>query len=309
MDSRAGVVKHFLAEKGFGFISSAMKEGDIFFHINNVAGKQMLVAGDNVFFDVGSNISFDAGSRKGHPCARNIRIQGLSGLENKWFAAVLEQSQAKLEVLAAAGQDVNAISRKQCTCFETCACFETCSWIEQEEVNICHNYKCDCWCNCDSSMPTGLLLAIQHEKVDSVRTLIDLRADVNKHALLVEAVANANERLVQMLLSAGANSNIEDDFHNTPLCVAAQNGHTSIALMLFGAGARPEARAPCVFVNDECLPAEAHAVLKHRDTALAMRRQAIQAALPQFPQALITLLSEYGCVKSLFSLYFSRWCE
>jgi CspA family cold shock protein len=62
-----GTVKFFNVEKGFGFISRAGDEGDVFVHYSNIAGSgfKSLEEGQKVEFDV-------APGRKG-PEAQNVR--------------------------------------------------------------------------------------------------------------------------------------------------------------------------------------------------------------------------------------------
>ena len=62
-----GTVKFFNSEKGFGFITQADNEGDVFVHYSNIAGSgfKTLEEGQQVTFDV-------APGRKG-PEAQNVR--------------------------------------------------------------------------------------------------------------------------------------------------------------------------------------------------------------------------------------------
>ncbi|MGH9109443.1 MAG: cold-shock protein [Acidimicrobiales bacterium] len=62
-----GTVKFFNAQKGFGFITQAGGEGDVFVHYSNIAGTgfKSLEEGQQVTFDV-------VAGRKG-PEAQNVR--------------------------------------------------------------------------------------------------------------------------------------------------------------------------------------------------------------------------------------------
>lgn len=61
-----GTVKFFNEAKGFGFITPVIEGAkDVFFHISEVAGKEILPDGEPVYYDMGS-------SPKG-PVAKNVR--------------------------------------------------------------------------------------------------------------------------------------------------------------------------------------------------------------------------------------------
>lgn len=47
-----GKVKLYKSDKGYGFITMNNGAGDVFYHINNVAGKKVLEAGQAVEFEI-----------------------------------------------------------------------------------------------------------------------------------------------------------------------------------------------------------------------------------------------------------------
>jgi cold shock protein len=56
--TQTGTISYFSDERGFGFISRAGMERDVFYHISGIAnrvGRQVLSVGDVVTFDLAEN--------------------------------------------------------------------------------------------------------------------------------------------------------------------------------------------------------------------------------------------------------------
>jgi uncharacterized protein len=93
-----------------------------------------------------------------------------------------------------------------------------------------------------NSLP--LIDAVKAGNVQSVRTLLEQRADVDAAlpdgttALHWAAHANATE-LAELLIAAGANANAANRYGVTPLTLAATNGNAAVATALLRAGADP----------------------------------------------------------------------
>ncbi len=93
-----------------------------------------------------------------------------------------------------------------------------------------------------NSLP--LIDAVKTGNVESVRTLLKQRVDVNAAlpdgttALHWAAHANARE-LAQLLIAAGAKPNVANRYGVTPLTLAASNGNAALAEALLKAGADP----------------------------------------------------------------------
>lgn len=270
MTSKTGVVKKSIVERGFGFISSDGEQPDIFYHINDVVGKQMLMEGDKVHFEVAI--------KKGKLCAKKVQVEGLSGLEEEWFAAALEQDCAKLRSLAAAGQDVNAIRRSKQKCQRCNGTGEGQGGYSGEDIQVSRR-NWICW-KCkgtgyDARLPTAICLAVQHEKPESLKAIVDMGADVNKQKPLLAATSKGNKGIV-------------------PLDLASRKGHTSIALMLLDSGAQLLAHEYYDDYEVEFITADEQASrCGHHETARAIHRHSIALALPFLPQSLSRLVCEY----------------
>ena len=151
-------------------------------------------------------------------------------------------------------------------------------------------------------MPTAICLAVQHEKPESLKAIIEMGADVNKQKPLLEATSKGNKELVQILLDALANPNIQHE-GSVPLDLASRKGHTSIALMLLDSGAKLTAHE---YFDDNCdevefITADEEASrCGHHETARAIHRHSIALALPFLPQPLSRLVCEYT-----ISVYYS----
>ncbi|KAG8631000.1 hypothetical protein KVT40_000140 [Elsinoe batatas] len=89
---------------------------------------------------------------------------------------------------------------------------------------------------------TALHLAAQNGRAEVVRTLLQLKLDVNfqdksgSTALHIAASKGYHE-VVQALLSAGASTEVEDDGEFTALQLAAMNGHAEVVQLLVNGGA------------------------------------------------------------------------
>jgi CspA family cold shock protein len=62
-----GTVKFFNAEKGFGFITPADAEGDVFVHYSNISGDGFKT------LDEGQQVTFDVAPGRKGPEAQNVR--------------------------------------------------------------------------------------------------------------------------------------------------------------------------------------------------------------------------------------------
>ena len=86
--------------------------------------------------------------------------------------------------------------------------------------------------------PAALLRAVQQEKTEDVREALAAGVDVNSTndygaTPLFFACDRGNEEIVKMLLEAGADPSVRDNFYQaSPLTWAMQNGNKSIAVML-----------------------------------------------------------------------------
>jgi ankyrin repeat protein len=84
----------------------------------------------------------------------------------------------------------------------------------------------------------AFLLAIDRERIDSMRLLLNAGAKVNGNfPPLLAAVRTGNTESVNVLLEAGADVNGKDDDGTTPLILAALFNHEGIIKMLLEAGA------------------------------------------------------------------------
>ena len=76
------------------------------------------------------------------------------------------------------------------------------------------------------------------DRIKIIKILIDNGSDVNKqeatklHTPLHDAVLWGHKEVVDILMSNGADINIEDMFGRTPLCLAKFKGHTKVADLL-----------------------------------------------------------------------------
>mmetsp|Transcript_124756 Transcript_124756/g.216310 ORF Transcript_124756/g.216310 Transcript_124756/m.216310 type:complete len:381 (-) Transcript_124756:113-1255(-) len=272
MASQGGIVKTYFCDKGYGFISSQGARR-VIFHIKEVVGQQIPINGDKVRFEMGTS--------RGKPCAQRVQIESLSGYEQEWFAAILEQDDAKLCSLAASGQDVNAVCRDKQPCPRCGGSGLGQGGYSGEDICITRRHW-DCGvCEGEKSvrpMQTGVTLAVENDKPNSLQTLISLGADVNKQSPLCQATLRKNAQLVHALLVARANPNLEKGADaSAPLMVAARRGDKSIVQILLEAGADPNATEIDDIFDDYCDEVEfvtADSVARrqgHHDIACAIR--------------------------------------
>lgn len=96
----------------------------------------------------------------------------------------------------------------------------------------------------DHGGATALFIASQHGRLEAVKFLadkvaIDIPLNTNASPLYV-ACQNGHRQVVEVLLKAGANPNLETEDKATPLFIAAQMGHGAIVKMLLANGADVE---------------------------------------------------------------------
>ena len=95
----------------------------------------------------------------------------------------------------------------------------------------------------DKNHHTPLMLAAENGHNDVSMHLINHGANVGKigvfwqTTLLSYASENGHSRVVELLLSKGVESDVEDKNHHTPLMLAAENGHNDVSLHLINHGA------------------------------------------------------------------------
>ncbi len=99
----------------------------------------------------------------------------------------------------------------------------------------------------DYKKDTALLIAIQKNKIDAVKFLLENGADPNYQrpdsiTPLRSAIDNENEKIVALLLENGADVNIDNANGWVPLMSAARSGNLSIVKMLIDKGANVYAR-------------------------------------------------------------------
>ncbi|KAF4820951.1 Ankyrin repeat domain-containing protein 50 [Colletotrichum siamense] len=83
------------------------------------------------------------------------------------------------------------------------------------------------------------VMKVLEERLGEWSTLIDIRSPLAQETALLMAVCEGWERIVCMLLQAGANVDIGDDSGRLPLQVACQNGNQAIVEELLKFGANP----------------------------------------------------------------------
>ena len=96
----------------------------------------------------------------------------------------------------------------------------------------------------DHGGATALFIASQHGRLEAAKFLadkvaIDIPLNTNASPLYV-ACQNVHTQVVEVLLKAGANVNLETEDKATPLFIAAQMGHGAIVIMLLANGAEVE---------------------------------------------------------------------
>lgn len=286
MTSQSGVVSRSSLAT-FGFIASDLQQNDIYYHIDDVVGRQVLLKGDRVHFELATE--------NGELRAKQVQLDSQSGLEAEWFAAVLMQNCVKLRFLAEAGQDLNAMLRSEWNCLR-CKGTGTGQSMRAGDIKISRRIWACGHCKGTGhnvSLPTAICLAVQHEKSDSLKAIIELGADVCKQMPLLEAVSKGNPDFVKLLLEAHADPNIEHEAR-VPLCSAARNGHTSIAVMLLDSGAQVCLLHDSHSDEGELVTADRLAVRHgHHDTARAIQIRVTALALPALPAPMRVLVCKY----------------
>jgi len=96
-------------------------------------------------------------------------------------------------------------------------------------------------CPCDEQM-RPLFIAVQHNSFKMVELLVHAGANINMNSenewsALSGAASYGNSRIVSFLINNGANVNIEEEEGESPLYIAANNGYTRVVRLLIDAGA------------------------------------------------------------------------
>lgn len=87
------------------------------------------------------------------------------------------------------------------------------------------------------------VMKVLQERLGGWSILIDIRSQLARETALLMAVCEGWERIVRMLLQAGANVDIWDDSGRLPLQVACQNGNQAIVEELLKFGANPNKKS------------------------------------------------------------------
>jgi len=108
--------------------------------------------------------------------------------------------------------------------------------ITKENINFQTDYNDD-----DNDDKTVLIYAIESNRLDIIKLLIDAGADINIEVGNNTALMNASERgrieIVKFLINAGANVNLQTNNNWTALMIASWTGYIEIVKLLIEAGA------------------------------------------------------------------------
>src|SRR6266478_3804660 len=95
------------------------------------------------------------------------------------------------------------------------------------------------------SLNKGIHLAVMHDEYEKLKNLIDNGADINNQEIwfndtpLHEAVFYRHSRIIELLLTKGAQVNIQNKMGDTPLHVAMRRQNIPIIQKLIGCNANP----------------------------------------------------------------------
>lgn len=109
--------------------------------------------------------------------------------------------------------------------------------IKEEGANV--NYRCECGCK-----GTALHLASAHGHLDTVRLLLDSKANINTknswgQTALHKSSTYGYLELTRLLLDKGANIHVRDTYGSTALSKANMYGHSTVVWLLLKHGAKP----------------------------------------------------------------------
>lgn len=148
------------------------------------------------------------------------------------MVAVANRDLHSIELLLDAGANVNARGQ-----FGNCALFLAAEMHDEAIITRLRSAGADG----DGLVAIALRAAAKTGDIDRVRDLLNQGVDPNSrdyhhNTALITAAHKGHTRVVQVLLEAGADPNL-DDKSNTPLAAATYHGHTEVVKILIGYGA------------------------------------------------------------------------
>lgn len=151
---------------------------------------------------------------------------------------------------------------------------------------------------------TALKYAVFYDYLPGVRMLVEARADVNRRlpdgnqTVLHMAVRNPSNTCMQFLIRAGANIDIEDEWHDTPLTLAILYDKVKTAELLLDRGARISAVYRCPWFKE--LPSWVYGLAakrkRCRDAVAALYgvlRKRYRVVNTRIPRDMVRLLANY----------------
>ena len=136
-----------------------------------------------------------------------------------------------VETLLATGVDVNAANSKGTTALMAASKAGHVDVIKALATNKQLDLEAMDW-----NMDTALMMAVQNQQVETVKTLLSLGANANfmkaGMSVLIAASYRGNASIVQALLDAGANADWVDENNESALDVAVANNYTDVVTVL-----------------------------------------------------------------------------